>query len=191
MSPIGKDPNQSRVIDLAGWASSPQDCPVCGLTNPHGTNVCECGYDFIQKHAPLEPFAHLGTDHPLYGIDGWLMLFCAGQTILFPVYVLLAVVTGFVKTPFVIAFQVALCGFSVYTGVSVWRMRPNALRLVRAFLIVILVLGFVDAFPPHWIHLKCTTRTAIPGIRNLVVAALWWLYFKLSKRVKVTFGQNL
>lgn len=190
MSPFGKDSDQSRVIDLAGQASSPQDCPVCGLTNPSGTSVCDCGFDFIKKAAPLEPFAHLGTKHPLYGIHGWLMLFCATQTILSPVFVLFAVVTGFLKTPLVIAFQLALCGFAVYTGVSVWRIRPNALKLVKAFLFVMLVLGFVGAFPPHWMHLK-SKPPAAPGIRTLVVAASWWLYFKFSKRVKVTFGRNL
>lgn len=116
--------------------------------------VCDCGYNFIKKEAPLGPFAHLQTKHPLYGIHGWLMLFCASQAILSPVFVLFAVVTGILKTPFLIAFQLALCGFAVYTGVSVWRMRPNALKIVNAFLFVMLVLGFVGAFPPQWMHLK-------------------------------------
>jgi hypothetical protein len=191
MSPFSKDPDQSQVIDLAGRASSPQNCPVCGLTNPPGTSVCDCGYDFIKKEAPLEPFAQLEKKHPLYGIHGWLMVFCATQTILSPVFILFAAVTGFLKTPLVIAFQLALCGFAVYTGVSVWHMRPNALKIVKAFLFVILVLGFVEAFPPHWLHLKNTTPSAAPDIQPLVVAASWWLYFKLSKRVKVTFGRNL
>jgi hypothetical protein len=190
MSHFSKQPDERPGINLGEGTNSPKDCPACGLTNPPGTSVCDCGYDFIKKEAPLEPFAQLEKKHPLYGIHGWLMVFCATQTILSPVLVLFVVVIGLLKAPLVIALQLALCGFAVYTGVSVWRMRPNALKIVKAFLFVMLVIGFVGTFPPHWINPK-NKPPAGSGSQTLMVAASWWLYFKFSKRVKVTFGRNL
>jgi hypothetical protein len=151
---------------------------------------------------PMEAEGSQGPDQPpdssLQGVSGWLLLFCIGATIVTPLYCLADALSN-LSDALVVLIDVGFAAFALYTGILVWRVRPNALKLVKAYLISNIVLAMLTVIGA--IIQSGTSRTdGSPGVgfgamgvalRILVFVIVWWSYFERSKRVGATFGRTL
>src|ERR1700693_3433152 len=70
-------------------------------------------------------------------IGGWLLLFCIGSAIIAPLLSIAAVMKG--QNALVMTVVLATSAFSVYTGVSLWRVQQNALQVVKTYFVFMLV----------------------------------------------------
>jgi len=98
-----------------------------------------------------------------------------------------------------VLIDVGFAALAMYTGICVWRVRPNALKLVKAYLISNIVLavltGMVALIQTGTPHTGRDTGAGFgvmgAALRLLVFVIIWWSYFERSKRVAATFGRNL
>jgi hypothetical protein len=94
-------------------------------------------------------------------------------------------------------FNLLLGAFSLYAGICLWRVRPNALRLVKVYFVLVLSIAtlaiLASVVTTHSAPSSETPQTNVltDGARMLIGVAIWWSYFKKSKRVKATYGANL
>jgi hypothetical protein len=133
----------------------------------------------------------------LKGVSGWLFLFCAGTTILQPIFYLKD------AQPLSLFVVIPLAAFSFYVGITAWRVRRNALRVVKAYFLVqlalaalgllVVVVGANTGAYPGGLEKKTemVTVEAFNSLRPAIFVWIWWSYFKRSKRVRATYGANL
>lgn len=143
-----------------------------------------------------EPEKHMdGEPTRLRGVGGWLLLFCIVTTITAP----LAHIADAAKTNDTVVglIDVSFTILAFYTGLSVWRVRRQAFRWVRAYLITVVCLGIVTYIlslgqaSDTVAELIATRLNSSQTIGSVIAAVMWWQYFKKSKRVNATFGRNL
>jgi hypothetical protein len=141
---------------------------------------------------------HLPTQQeidPFRGVSGFLVFFCVTVTVLRP----LVYAAEILKNPhdtFVLVFDLGLAVFSIYTGVTTWRARPNALKLIKVYFIATLAVAFLMILRLSTDIKEIVQQSPLEdplatGLQTLMVVAIWWSYFAQSKRVKATFGSNL
>lgn len=163
-------------------------CPQCGLINPSSAERCDCGYDFVTRTTDRsEP--EMEDKPALRGIGGWLLLFCIGTTIVNPlISTALAAQPNLGVVPRI--FYLLFAGFSFYTGISLWRVRTNALRLVAVYFITALAIGalWVMESVVKWPTAGGSNASAGGSVLGTLV---WLLYFHRSERIRGTFGRNL
>jgi hypothetical protein len=140
-------------------AENPNNYNVRGLASH--TRAIECGGE------------------TLHGIGGWLLLFCIQNTILAALDGILLLFRSWVGIGDLLI--ACITAFAVFTGVSVWRVRPYALRVVETYLIFVF----------GWTGWQLLYHQTGEQYFTIIGVVLWWLYFKKSKRVKATFGRNL
>jgi hypothetical protein len=97
---------------------------------------------------------------------------------------------------FVVVVNLGLAAFSIYTGLTTWRARPNALKLIKVYFIVTLALPCLMILRlstniKEIVQQSPSENPVANGLKVLIVVAIWWSYFAQSKRVKATFGSNL
>jgi hypothetical protein len=144
------------------------------------------------------------------GVKGWLLLLCVSMTILTPLTgltTLMAVSDAlkphFDKDPALFKLllisgicNICLLVYSMYAGVSLWRVGPNAVLSAKRYLVVLFHYSFLSIFLPQLVGLSEETQTEIyktSPIFNLIVmleACMWYLYLRKSKRVKATYGED-
>jgi ABC-type spermidine/putrescine transport system permease subunit I len=84
--------------------------------------------------------------------------------------------------------------FSIYAGISLWRVKPGAVSLAKKYFLTVLAYAVIAAFLPFLAGLPAAANSAmIPDvakdtIRLLVYAAVWYSYLNKSVRVKATYG---
>ncbi|HBA53902.1 DUF2569 family protein [Syntrophorhabdus aromaticivorans] len=151
------------------------------------------------------------TADPQYqGVQGWLLLLCINLTILDPLAALLnLVVTTSATKPFFEqqpAFlrlllingtcSIGLAVFSVYAGISLWKVLPRAVTIARKYLSVAFLYAVVSLFLPAMTGLPENVRKEIAGagLLNSVVTvaylAVWYQYLKRSRRVAATYTDS-
>ena len=150
-------------------------------------------------------------DKDYKGVKGWLLLLCVSMTILTPTtgFVSLMTVTDALKPHFdndpalfklvLITGICSICLFvySMYAGVSLWRIAPNAVKSAKRYLIVLFHYSFFSIFLPQMVGLSEKTLTDVyktsPFLNLMVMfeAFLWYLYLRKSKRVKATYGEDV
>jgi hypothetical protein len=197
-------------------------CAVCGSENPDMGGYCfSCGKPLggaslvIDGSAAAVPAVlppelnnsnaapdqrqgdpeveRIRTQYPgLVGVGGWLAWFCIVITVISPAIVLV----GTFSEPSVYSvIDVGLAAFSIFTGVSIWKVSSRALKLTKILLIIQLCLGallvvaqILESSSATSSHSSSSDPT---GMRMLAGSVIWFSYFKKSKRVKATFGRNL
>ena len=165
--------------------------------------------DETQGTAAAE-LTRIGPDPKLVGVKGWLAFFCVSLIVINPLATLgmlmwsfSLVAPAFNQYPgFVIVFvidavvSIALMGLSMFAGISLWRIRPGAVKLAKLFLLAGAAYLLIS---PLFIFLSGLPREAILATlpdsyfnsgRSLVYYAIWLNYLRSSKRVKATFDMQ-
>jgi len=150
----------------------------------------------------------VGKDYK--GVRGWLLLLCVSLAMLDPFAGLISLmaITDTLKPYFdqdpalfklvLIAgvCNICLLVYSMYAGVSLWRIVPNAVTSAKRYLVVLFHYSFFSIFLPQLVGLSEKTQTEIykaSPIGNLIVmlyASAWYLYMRKSKRVRATYGEG-
>lgn len=149
-------------------------------------------------------------DATLYGIRGWLLLLCLLLTVLDPLVVLSSIfaqsqaaratldlrpeVLRYLIVQGVLAIAIAV--FSMYAGLSLWKITGNAVKVARYYLIAEAAFSFVPLFLPALLGVSDNG----PGVANLYLlnallttayASAWYAYLSRSRRVRNTyFGET-
>ena len=152
--------------------------------------------DIIQYRQDVAAFKPKDFWRELRGVGGWLLLFCVSLVVVQPLALLFEAVNS--RDAFVVGFNFLLGAFAIYTGVALWRVATNALRLVKVYFVVVLIVATL-AIASGILTAPATRASQTPsqdnfltvGFRALISVAIWWSYFKKSKRVKATYGANL
>jgi hypothetical protein len=84
---------------------------------------------------------------------------------------------------------------SLYVGIALWTVKPNAVRTAKAFLIVALACSIATDFTClslgtsvlFWTPTPTVGGTVKDLVGKAVSFAIWFTYFKESKRVKATY----
>lgn len=132
----------------------------------------------------------------LKGIRGWLLLFLLGLVFVTPLSSFFGGLNS--GDAFSFGFDLLFGALAIYTGIALWRGATNALRLVKVYFVVALVMAVLEIVSGI-LTAPATTASSTPsqnnslteGFRMLIGVAIWWSYFKKSKRVKATYGANL
>jgi hypothetical protein len=91
----------------------------------------------------------------------------------------------------------ALVGaFGAFAGISLWLIRPMALRVTRVYLVLLgcaqletLAMTQMLGPPTDVVH-ALVPRLAVEAAAGLGGVIFWWLYFSHSRRVKATYGPD-
>lgn len=135
------------------------------------------------------------------GIEGWLLLWCIGAVLIEPLYTLHDAFRMGNWTSYQIAVLGAWCAAELLTaiaGVLVFLVRPYALRVVLASFLVwipLIIFSFAATF-------SMTGSTGnqdyeqfganlAEDLREVFIWTIWFVYFKVSKRVRGIFGKNM
>lgn len=152
--------------------------------------------DIVQYRQDVAAFKPKDFWRELGGVGGWLLLFCVGLVVVQPLALLFEAINS--GDAFEAGFSFLLGAFSFYTGIALWRVAHNALRLVKVYFVCYLVIA-VLAIVAGILGAPATRVSQTPsqdnfltvGFRALIWVAIWWSYFRKSKRVKATYGANL
>lgn len=145
---------------------------------------------------PPPPAAPAGS---LRGVGGWLLFFCIGFTILWPLWTLSQLALsrfGFRGLPGTAALLRLLLG--VVTGVVLWMGKPAAMTLLRIYFAmtgVLLLWTFVNwgrFFMRYPGFSSSLLQPLVTGLGlSIVLFIVGILYFSRSERVRATYGSNL
>ncbi|MHC4159722.1 MAG: DUF2569 family protein [Planctomycetota bacterium] len=142
------------------------------------------------------------------GVKGWLLLFCLILSIISPTgNVVLMIVSFDQASAFFDKFpglesvaiiecvlRVALIAFSIYAGLSLWWIRPNAVNIAKTYLQVFLGVAVLEIFLPLMAGLPPELYGDIISegfratFRPYIFYWLWTSYLNKSKRVKATYS---
>jgi hypothetical protein len=190
-------------------------CAGCGaklepLPGSEVSRVQSAGTAFPQSGGlPVQPLAST-PDSPLRGYGGWLALYCALWVFLVPVLMVVFIylkvssadmefAKNYPRTNFWLnvefLIQFAFYGFGMFVGIQLRRLRPGAVRMVKRFWIAALVFSFLCLFSTYLFDnylptkaIEVFSKDAKEGFgRTLVGFAIWFNYFRVSKRVKANF----
>ena len=141
------------------------------------------------------------------GVRGWLLILCLNVAILDPLTMLLTIflVTDATKPYFgehpellrlCVASGVcrlALAVFSVYAGISLWRVLPGAVAIAKKyFMAVVLYAVLASALPvivgmPKESYQEFAAQSTFNSFLTMAYAIAWYIYLQLSKRVRATY----
>lgn len=146
------------------------------------------------------------------GVGGWLVFFCVGLTILGPIWSLATMATGWeqsqaafsrfpsIKTAILweLFSSSAIVVYGFVVGLMIWSGNPNGRSLARRYLLIRLfgIMGVEIVAIVLMGDLPTEVMTAVVGgivgvgLREIVYFLLWWCYFKKSKRVRNTYGNE-
>jgi len=143
------------------------------------------------------------------GVKGWLLLLCVNLMILDPCSILfsLFVVTnatkphfdqypGLLKLMFINgACSIGLTVFSIYAGISLLKILPNAVKTAKKYLSTAFMYSIISIFLPALVGLPekayndITGNTLFNSLITMLYLALWYQYLKKSRRVMATYGE--
>ena len=140
------------------------------------------------------------------GVGGWLLLFCISLVAVpfrniskfYSGYESVGLVDGIPGLRnFLILHGISVFGlaiFSIYAGFSLWRIRPNAVKIAKIYLFTYLACSFlalsfpfIVGFPPD-LREGIYKENLVGLFRSLVGFSIWFIYLTKSKRVKGTYG---
>ncbi|MBN1384163.1 MAG: trypsin-like peptidase domain-containing protein [Elusimicrobia bacterium] len=124
-------------------------------------------------------------------VGGWLLFFCISLTIINPLYNLVEIINMLKSfTVFVFIgsiFDIGLSIYGIYAGMSLWKIRPHAVKTAKRFLLVSLI--YVVSITVLLIILGIINEEFIKiATRSVVYFIIWYSYLSKSKRVKETYG---
>lgn len=143
-----------------------------------------------------------GFNSPYYGWGGWLAFFCIVQIFVQPL-----IAIGFCVEDasafgidssvdsFLVVEILGLVGMAVFgiiAGIQLWRLRPGAVGIAKAYLVTALVWSILKAVLAFGMlegqYQDAVGAQEIKGVvGTLIPFVVWFSYFNVSKRVKATF----
>jgi len=144
------------------------------------------------------------------GVGGWLLIFCIGLTILAPLGTLAKILSeletagpvlseipgGIQILGFENAGRIAILIYGFVIGCRIWGGSSQGRRLAKQYLVVRLF-GVIGYESVTLILLSgmlgetiawCARDIAVVVICESLLFTVWWLYFRISKRVRNTYG---
>ena len=92
--------------------------------------------------------------------------------------------------------SIGLAVFSIYAGISLWKVLPNAVAIAKKYLGSAFLYSIFSLFLPYLIGLSEEIRKEI-GATNLLNSFVttfylyaWYQYLKRSKRVRATYPET-
>jgi hypothetical protein len=148
------------------------------------------------------------TDLGYKGVRGWLLLLCVNLTILDPFatcFNIIVLTNGakpyFERYPglFRLIFiggglSIILMLFSIYAGITLWKVLPNAVATAKKYLLCVFLYSILSVFLPFFVGLPdeayrgMAEGTLINHLLTILYVAMWYLYLMRSRRVRVTYG---
>ena len=148
------------------------------------------------------------TDIQFKGVRGWLLLLCVNLTILDPFSILFNLIfvtnlskpyfdkqAGLLKLIFINGTcSIGLAVFSIYAGVSLWKVLPSAPAVAKKYLLAVSIYSIISLFIPALVGLtdesdkSLSGNNIINGLLTILYATVWYLYLKKSRRVQITYN---
>jgi len=149
-------------------------------------------------------------DNDIYrGVKGWLLLLCLSLTFLDPLSMLfnLFVLSNLTRPYFETykglfnlilvngIFTIGLVVFSIYAGVSLWRLTAHAVHTAKRYFMSIFFYSILTIFLPDIfgvsenIYKKFGGNNMLNSIITMCYATLWYIYLTKSKRVRYTYNK--
>ena len=145
----------------------------------------------------------------LYGVRGWLRLLCLYLMIAMPLVALLGTIGALqraIAAPALqgallseVALEIALAAFAAFGGWALYRMRPNAVKVAKAYFIIMLTLSnlglailvvtalVISRNQDNALLNTLQGPAAVASIRQVILSAVWLTYLLRSRRVRATF----
>jgi hypothetical protein len=164
----------------------------------------------IEARKETQDKIHIGpvTMEKYRGVHGWLLLFCIALTILSPLFTLVTFLMSFqiaqdiafyyprfmTITIIDLVLGVGLMIFSIYAGVLLWRVKPNAVRMAKRYLIIFIIYAIISSVLPLMVGFEDKIVASMAGALikglagSIVYFGIWYSYLTISKRVKATYG---
>ena len=184
-----------------------KDGIICALTKmkPNFEDTCK---DFILNPDKNKQETSRGKMYSSYeGIGGWLLLFILSLTIFSPLITIYNFISGNQDSKFIFYrieglqnyliidgfFSMLLMIFSIYAGIKLWRVLPNAVKTAKTYLIVFLCYSIFIIFPSFMIDFPSENRGIMTIeifkvlFRSFVYFIIWYSYLNKSKRVYSTY----
>lgn len=141
------------------------------------------------------------------GVNGWLSFFCILLVFLTPLATLFTIIKSYselnnffsqyrgLKTVFVLDTVVSfiITIFSVHAGISLYSIKPNAVKIAKRYLIINLGYHFFAAIIPFTAGLPSYAEDAMvpeaikSTVQGFIGFSIWFSYLNNSKRVKATY----
>lgn len=151
---------------------------------------------------PLEKYKSVG---------GWLLFLCVILTIISPLITIFNLVRSYVQIqelydvyPGLLnlllidsVLSLSLTVLSIRAGIALWKLKPEAVKTAKNYLVIFLVYSIIAIFLPFTAGLPSEANSAmifdiIKGfIRSLIFFGIWYSYLNQSKRVKATYQFNI
>ena len=144
-----------------------------------------------QYHPPSESAPKQSS---LRGVGGWLLFFCVMCTIVAPAREITHIRGS--NGTFLNLFALLYAGLQGFVGLSVWLVAKKALQYLKILFFVrtCLAISFIllSLVPLSNSEVPGDSESLlIAGFGTIVNSAIWWSYFRKSRRVRQTFGTNL
>jgi hypothetical protein len=187
-------------------------CARCGQQIADATVICpHCGgaasvEAYVAPPSPQTAAAAAvpGLEAPLVasglrGVGGWLLFFCIGFTILWPLWTLSQYAMGrFAFRGVAGAAGLIRLGFGIVVGAALWTGKPAAMTLLRIYFALSGALLLWSMF--NWARISMHYNVFSPSFLQtlllglglpLVLLVSGVLYFSKSERVRATYGSKL
>ena len=142
------------------------------------------------------------------GVGGWLAFLIVQLVLLNPLVFLSGILSEseslaqyFNRAPHlpvivrvIIALWSCLIVFSVYAGISLWSVWPNAVRVAKSFFVCLFIVSLVVPFLPltvvlpESLHDKILDQVWYGVPLRLIYPTIWYSYLTFSRRVSRTYS---
>ncbi|HEY4265755.1 MAG TPA: DUF2569 family protein [Micropepsaceae bacterium] len=143
----------------------------------------------------------------LQGVRGWLLALCLYLTLLIPLLAVLGLVGAWQAAArsatlqnalvYEAVLELGLAGFAFYSGIALYRRRPNATSIAKIYFITMLTLGVLGLgialvgavwqLSDRALANQLRGPAVVAGLRQIVLAVAWLLYLERSRRVHATY----
>jgi hypothetical protein len=149
-----------------------------------------------------------GDTEDVKGVRGWLLLLCVILTVFDPIVLIASLFTFtdmarplFARHPEFFRLvlisgvaRIAMAVFSLYVGVSLWKLVPGAPRLACRYFMTLAAYSVAVVLLPTMLHvtLEQGTDSLMAGSINagvtIAYSGAWYIYLTRSRRVHSTYG---
>jgi Protein of unknown function (DUF2569) len=132
------------------------------------------------------------------GVKGLLLFCCLDLAIFYPLYLIIGLVNDITyinahpdqfrytsgARVFIISIVIGFICFSVYAGIALWIVKPDAVKIATTYLMILFTFCLVVSLG----DLVLTVQINLPYLTRALTAFAWYLYLNDSERVKATYG---